>query len=110
MLKPKIDLLSKKCFDVPLKLISEISNSIVLLWSEVPNTTEIKPDEVYLILEGKTFEYIHNENTSIKLKIHENNDYLMIRKLVENDYFFSLPHLKPKMKSIQNPTEYSHIF
>lgn len=80
------------------------------MWSEIPNITETKSNEVYLILEGKTFEYIHNENAAIKLKIHENNDYIMIRKLGHNDYFISLPQGKFKSKPYQNISEYSHLF
>lgn len=30
---------------------------------------------------------MQNKSASLKAKLHENNDYIMVRKLVSNDFF-----------------------
>lgn len=53
----------------------------------------LKENELYIFLEGQGFEYMQNscENElSRKYKVYENEEYLMIRKILSNDFFLNL--------------------
>lgn len=59
---------------------------MVLIYADHPHINTPNDNEIYLILDGKAFEYMHNRSSSLKAKIHQNDDYIMVRKLAINDF------------------------
>jgi hypothetical protein len=54
---------------------------------------EIKDNELYVFFEGQGFEYMQNTygtEESKKYRIYDNNEYIMLRKIVSNEYFLSM--------------------
>ena len=61
---------------------------MVLIWSDNPHALEIQEEgEIYMVLEGKAFQYLLNTNYVLKSRLNENEEYLMVRKLLSNDCF-----------------------
>lgn len=50
----------------------EICNKLTLIWADNPHVNEIYENEVYLILEGKAYEYLQNKNAKLQSKLNSN--------------------------------------
>lgn len=60
-----------------------------LVWADHPHIIELSNHEAYFILEGKAFEYMHNDSLVARAKLSQNNDYIMVRKIATNDFFIA---------------------